>query len=148
MLRQLGHLALTSINNGEAIADEIIVHIIAEKIKTLSNDRGWILDGFPATFAQAKLLEKALTGYDVDKPTPERPKKESFLAPNPKPKQEKPKHKSAVDLVVYLNVDDDVAIKRSGGRYCTEYCLLEFLESFWNKNWHFYIFFLSGIYFE
>lgn len=29
-------------------------------------DRGWILVDFPATFSQAKLLEKALSGYEPE----------------------------------------------------------------------------------
>ena len=33
--RQLGSLALQSLNNGEPVQDEIIVHIIVEKIQTL-----------------------------------------------------------------------------------------------------------------
>lgn len=117
LIRRLGSLALKSLENGEAIPDEIVVHIITEKIKTLHNDKGWILDGFPCTYNQTKLLEKALTGYDVDKPALERPKMESILAPNPKPQTEKPKHKSGIDLCIYLDISDEMAIQRSIGRF-------------------------------
>lgn len=115
--RQLGSLALQSLNNGEPVQDEIIVHIIVEKIQTLSKEKGWIIDGFPTTHRQAKLLEKALTGYDEDHPIPEKPKQESILAPNPKPEPPRPKHKSAIDLVICLDLPNDIVLKRSAGRY-------------------------------
>jgi hypothetical protein len=118
IFRQLGDLALKSLNNGEPVRDEIIVHILVEKIKTLSQDKGFIIDGFPTTFEQAKLLEKALSGYDEDHPVLPKPKRESILAPNPKPEPPKPKHQSAIDLIVYLDLSNEVVLKRSVGRYC------------------------------
>ncbi len=117
-LRQLGCFAQEALNKGEPVPDDVIVHIIAEKIRSLPSDNlGWILDGFPSTFLQAKFFEKALTGYDEDKPVPDKPKKDSILAPNPKPHPPKPKHKSGVDFVVYFDLSDDSALKRSIGRY-------------------------------
>lgn len=116
-IRQLGYFALQSINKGEPVRDEIIVHILAEKIRGLSSETGWIIDGSPRTFNQAKLLEKALTGYDEDKPEPEKPKKESVLAPNPNPEPPKPKHQSGIDLVIYLDLDNETSLKRSIGRF-------------------------------
>ena len=117
MLRQLGDLALKQLNMGEPVKDEIIVHIIVEKIRTLPKDKGWMLDGFPATLEQARLLEKALTGYDENHPEPVRPKADSVLAPNPKPTPPKPKHKSSIDLVVYLDISTDSVLERAAGRY-------------------------------
>ena len=116
-IRQLGHFALESLNAGEPVRDEVIVHILAEKIRGLSNEHGWIIDGFPNTYNQAKLLEKALTGYNEDKPEPDKPKAESIIAPNPKPDPPKPKHQSGIDLVIYMDLTNDTALKRSIGRY-------------------------------
>jgi adenylate kinase family enzyme len=117
-IRQLGSFALESLNRGDSVQDEVLVHIIAERIRALpNNDRGWIIDGFPSTFKQAKLLEMALTGYNEDKPEPDKPKQESVLAPNPKPEPPKPKHKSGVDLVVYCDMSNELALKRSIGRF-------------------------------
>ena len=118
MQRQLGSIALNALNSGEPIADEILVHILVEKIRTLPQDKGWLIDGFPITYSQAKLLEKALTGFDEDNPVPSKPKRESILAPNPNPEPPKPKHTSAIDLVVYLNASNEIVLKRSIGRYC------------------------------
>ena len=118
IFRQLGDLALKSLNSGEPVRDEIIVHILVEKIKTLSQDKGFIVDGFPTTFEQAKLLEKALSGYDEDNPVVPKPKRESILAPNPKPEPPKPKHQSAIDLIIYFDLSNEIVLKRSVGRYC------------------------------
>lgn len=117
MVRQLGDLALKSLNNGESVKDEIVVHILVEKIRKLPRDKGFIIDGFPNTYEQTKLLEKALTGYDEDNPVQVRPKRESKLAPNPKPEPNQPKHKSSIDLIIYLNIDNETALKRSAGRF-------------------------------
>lgn len=105
------------LNKGEPVPDDVIVQIIIEKIKSLNNSRGWILDGFPLTFSQAKLLEKSLTGFDEDKPTVERVKKESVLAPNPGPKEETKQHKPGIDLILFLDMEDQIIIKRSVGRF-------------------------------
>lgn len=117
MLRRLGQIALKSLTDGEPVRDEIIVHILAEKIKTLSQDKGFIIDGYPNTFEQAKILEKALTGFDEDNQLPSKPKRDSILAPNPNPIPPKPKHKSGIDLVIYFDLPDDIVLKRSVGRY-------------------------------
>ena len=118
MVIQLGELALNALNAGEAVKDEIIVHILTETIKMLPQDKGWIIDGFPNTFQQAKLLEKALTGYDHDNPVPAKPKRESVLAPYPKAVEAKVEHKSSIDLIIYLDIANESVLKRSVGRYC------------------------------
>ena len=45
------------------IEDQIVVDILTEKIRRIPEGTGWILDGFPQNYPQAKLLEKALSGY-------------------------------------------------------------------------------------
>lgn len=124
MLRRLGQLALQSLTDGESVSDEIIVHILAEKIKTLSQDKGFIIDGFPNTIHQAKILEKALTGFDEDNQVLLKQKPDSVLAPNPKPDPPKPKHKSGLDLIVYFDLPDEIVLKRSVGRFCKKLYLL------------------------
>lgn len=118
MVIQLGELALNALTAGEAVKDEVIVHILTETIKILPQEKGWLIDGFPNTFEQAKLLEKALTGYDYDNPVPPKPKRESVLAPYPKAVETKVEHKSSIDLIIYLDISNETVLKRSVGRYC------------------------------
>lgn len=33
--------------------------------RLIPSGTGWVVDGFPTTYAQAKLLEKALSGFDA-----------------------------------------------------------------------------------
>ena len=120
MMRKLGKIALESLEKGEPVRDEIQVHLITEKIKTLPSDKGWLIDGFPVTYNQAKLLEKALTGFDEDNQVKKKAKPESILAPNPKPEPPQPKHKSPIDLIINLTLN---VIKRSNGRM-REFCFL------------------------
>lgn len=117
MVRRLGEIAMNSLNNGEPIKDEIVVHIIVEKIRELPQDKGWVIDGFPLTYNQAKLLEKALTGYDDENPFPKKPKADAILAANPRPEPPPPKHKSAIDIVIHLETSNETILKRSAGRF-------------------------------
>ena len=128
MVRQLGEIAMNSLNQGEPVKDDIIVHILCETIRNLPQNKGWIIDGFPYTHAQAKLLEKALTGYDEDHPVAVRPKRESVLAANPKVEQKKVEHKSSIDLVLYLDIPNEIVLKRSVGRYCKFHRILAFFK--------------------
>lgn len=86
---------------------------------------GWILDGFPATYNQAKLLEKALSGMDTMSRESSQAslksgvgKKKSQLAPDPKPAPPPPEPRSGIDVVILFDIEDEMALKRSAGRTC------------------------------
>lgn len=51
------------VETGELIPDEIVVEVVADKIKSLG--RGFILDGFPRTLNQEKVFEKTLKQLDI-----------------------------------------------------------------------------------
>lgn len=61
------------------------------KIQELDNKAGWVLIDFPQSYAQAKLLEQALSGFipkEELKPTQrelEMSNAELLVQPNPKP---------------------------------------------------------------
>jgi len=80
---------------GELVSDEIVLELIkeaVESVKTDENKKGWILDGYPRTMAQAKELNGLLT-----------------------------KVGDAIDCVVVLEVNRDAVISRlSSRRSCPE----------------------------
>jgi adenylate kinase len=72
---------------GELVPDEIVVQIIAERIDQPDAKKGFILDGFPRTVAQAQALEDLLA-----------------------------KKKKKLDAVIELVVDDGILVDRIAKR--------------------------------
>ncbi len=68
---------------GELVPDEVVVGIIEERIEQPDAKRGFILDGFPRTVAQAEALEQLLAKKGL-----------------------------RLDAVIELNVDDEILLKR------------------------------------
>jgi adenylate kinase len=56
----IGKKAKAVMDAGQLVADEIMVGIIADRIEEADAQRGFILDGFPRTVAQADALEAML----------------------------------------------------------------------------------------
>jgi len=61
---ELGIKAKKYIDNGELVPDELVLDILQERISQPDCKEGYILDGFPRTYAQAKSLEKRLDKED------------------------------------------------------------------------------------
>ena len=63
-----GVRAKTAMESGALVSDDIVVGIIEEAIKDTSCRNGFILDGFPRTVPQAKMLDEMLDkkGVTVD----------------------------------------------------------------------------------
>ncbi|EDO31300.1 predicted protein [Nematostella vectensis] len=123
---KLGGKAYTFLKKGKATPDQLLVDIMVEAVRNVPEGTGWIMDGFPSTVSQAKLLEKALSGYDAQKEvkdakaakeaTKVNKSRKSRLAPDPHPAPEQPPLKSGVDLVILFDLPDEVALMRAEGR--------------------------------
>ena len=50
---------------GKLLPDNFISHLIFTKLSTLSNNKGFILDGYPRTIDQVKTLNKMLDIFDL-----------------------------------------------------------------------------------
>jgi adenylate kinase len=57
---ELGKLAAVLMERGELVPDEMVEHMVAERLAQPDCARGFILDGFPRTVEQAKWLDKHL----------------------------------------------------------------------------------------
>ena len=57
---ELGKKAKEYMDKGELVPDEIVIGIVKERLKQPDCEKGFILDGFPRTIAQAEALDKML----------------------------------------------------------------------------------------
>lgn len=88
----LGQQADSYMSRGELVPDEVVIGIVNDRIKESDCQRGFILDGFPRTTAQAEALSRLML---------ERDKK--------------------IEAVVSLDVPDSYIIERlSGRRVCAQ----------------------------
>lgn len=61
---ELGQQAKVAMDAGELVADEIVVGMIEERLKAPDAAKGFILDGFPRSNAQAATLDDMLDKLD------------------------------------------------------------------------------------
>lgn len=90
---EVGRQASVIMEAGGLVPDDIVIRIVAERIEQPDCARGFILDGFPRTLAQADALER-------------------FLAAQGK----------VLDHVIELRVDDDRLVDRITGRFTCAGC--------------------------
>ena len=56
----LGNQAVGFINSGALVPDSVIVNLVAERLQEQDSAKGFLLDGFPRTIAQAESLDEIL----------------------------------------------------------------------------------------
>jgi len=88
-----GQRAAEKMQSGQLVSDDIVIGIIADRIKEDDCKNGFILDGFPRTVAQAEALDTML-------------------------KEEGRK----LDFVIEMKVDDSALVDRVAGRYTCAAC--------------------------
>jgi adenylate kinase len=84
---ELGKLAQTYMTKGELVPDDVTIAMVRDRLGRPDCKAGAILDGFPRTPAQADALEAMLNEFD-----------------------------GHVDAVPFVTAEDDVLVKRLGGR--------------------------------
>jgi adenylate kinase len=89
---ELGRKAGDIMERGQLVPDNMVIELIAEHIDE-DKGRGFILDGFPRTIAQAEALDRLLK-----------------------------KRGKTLDLVIVMGVDDEALIERIGGRFACATC--------------------------
>lgn len=83
---------------------------------------GWVLVDFPCSYAQAKLLEEALSGYrpheELEPTDREKETKDALLLVQPTPESDIAKSliKSGLDAVIWLDLPVEESLRRSDGR--------------------------------
>jgi len=90
---EVGRQAKAVMDAGKLVSDDIVVRIIKDRIAQPDCEKGFILDGFPRTLAQAAALEKMLKGA-----------------------------KKTLEAVIELKVDDSALVDRIAGRYTCNSC--------------------------
>ena len=90
---ELGRRAKDAMDGGRLVDDSLVLQMIRERLGEGDTRRGFILDGFPRTLAQAEALERLLR--DLTQP---------------------------LDAVVQLEVDAAELVRRISGRRCCADC--------------------------
>lgn len=84
---ELGQLAQCYIDDGKLVPDELVLELVANRFDGDDCSRGFLLDGFPRTLAQAKMLDELLS-----------------------------KRGTVLDLVLEIVLNQDVLVERLVGR--------------------------------
>lgn len=94
---ELGKLAKEYIDKGKLVPDEVTIKIVKQRLEQDDCVRGFILDGFPRTVAQADALELSLC-----------------------------KHHQRINKVLDIEVSDNEIVKRMAGRRVCPVCGLTY----------------------
>ncbi len=89
----LGLKAKDYMTKGELVPDEVTIDIILDKVMSVPDDEGFILDGFPRNPKQAQELETALAGRSRN-----------------------------LDKVVHIDVSEPELLRRLGNRFVCRTC--------------------------
>lgn len=98
---EMGRKAATLMQAGQLVPDDVVVALIAERMDQPDAARGFILDGFPRTLAQAEALDRMLASRG-----------------------------SSLDKVIEIAVDPETVVGRISGRFSCRACGAGYHERF------------------
>lgn len=98
---ELGMQAKSIMAAGQLVPDEVMIRLIKERIQDADCQKGFILDGFPRTNAQAEALDEMLS-----------------------------EEKKSLNHVIELKVDDQKLVERIVGRFSCKSCGAGYHDSF------------------
>lgn len=102
----LGEKAKSYMDKGELVPDELVTDMVSDYIQKLEKNKGFILDGYPRTYAQAESLTGLLKGMG-----------------------------RSIDAAFYFQTDKDVIVRRlSGRRICKKCGRIYHIETMPPKN--------------
>lgn len=90
---ELGLKAESYMSKGELVPDEVVIGLAADRLKQPDCGKGFLLDGFPRTVAQAEALDKVLQNMGIK-----------------------------LDAVLSLDVDETEVVRRLSSRRVCEDC--------------------------
>lgn len=90
---ELGKEAKSYMDKGELVPDEVTIGIVRERLSKPDCEKGFLLDGFPRTIAQAEALENLLNDMD-----------------------------ESLDYVLHIDVPQDQLVERLTGRRICPTC--------------------------
>jgi adenylate kinase len=90
---EVGRRAKSIMDAGRLVPDDVMIRLVADRIAQPDCARGFILDGFPRTLAQAEALDRLLAERDLE-----------------------------LDPVLEIAVDDEALIERISGRFACARC--------------------------
>ncbi len=90
---ELGMKAKSFMDNGDLVPDEVTIGIVRERLSKEDCDKGFLLDGFPRTVAQAEALENILSDLNKN-----------------------------IDYVINIDVEKDILLERLTGRRICKSC--------------------------
>ncbi len=90
---EVGRQAKSVMDAGKLVSDDIMIRLVEERIEAPDCARGFLLDGFPRTIAQAEALDELLDKKDA-----------------------------GIVAVIEFAVDDEALIERIAGRYSCAEC--------------------------
>lgn len=97
----MGQQLKAILDSGALVPDEVTIQMIAERLQQADCAKGFILDGFPRSIAQAEALDAMLQKNGIK-----------------------------LDAVIQMEVDDDKLVERISGRFTCGECNTGYHDSF------------------